>query len=120
VSADPLTVVESYLDARDRYDYDRARTFLADSGFEFHSPISRFESADDFIQYSALAGGIVLSAQRRKVFADGPDVCHILTYRIQISEKLSVAVAQWARVEDGRIRRIEAIFDATAYRQLFP
>lgn len=115
-----MTVVEAYLDALNRFDYERARTFLADSGFESLSPISRFDSADAFIQYSALIGGIVLSIERRKVFVDGPDVCHILTFRIQISEKLSVNVAHWARVEADRIRRIETIFDATAYRQLFP
>lgn len=117
---DPLCVVEGYLAARDAYDYERARTFLADSGFCFQSPIACFDSADSFIQYSALAGGIVQSVERRRAFADGRDVCHFLTYRIQISEKQSVEVAQWAQVRDGRIVRIEAIFDATAYRMLFP
>jgi hypothetical protein len=120
LAADPLSVVEGYLAARDAYDYERARTFLADSGFSFRSPIARFDSADAFVQYSALAGGIIQSVERRRVFADGPDVCHFLTYRIQISEKQSVEVAHWAQVSDGRIARIEAIFDATAYRMLFP
>jgi hypothetical protein len=120
LAADPLSVVEDFLAAGDAFDYERARTFLADSGFSFQSPIARFDSADDFIQYSALAGGIVQSIERRRAFADGPDVCHFLTYRIQISEKQSVEVAQWAQVSGGRIVRIEAIFDATAYRMLFP
>jgi hypothetical protein len=120
LAADPLSVVEGFLAARDAFDYEQARTFLADTGFSFQSPIARFDSADALIQYSALASGIVQSVERRRVFVDGPDVCHFLTYRIQISEKQSVEVAQWARVKDGRIVRIEAIFDATAYRVLFP
>jgi hypothetical protein len=31
-----------------------------------------------------------------------------------------VAVALWTRVREGRIARIEAIFDASVYRDLFP
>lgn len=120
MAADPLCVVEGYLSARDAYDHERARTFLADRGFSFKSPIAQIDSADAFIQYTALAGGIVLSIQRRKVFVDGADVCHLLTYRVQLSEKLSVEVAHWAQVRDGRIARIEVIFDASIYRTLFP
>ncbi len=120
MTVDPLRLVECYLAARDAHDYERARAFLADLGFSFRSPIAHFGSADAFIQYSALTGSIVQSVERRKVFVDGADVCHFLTYRIQISEKQSVEVAQWARVEGGRIVDIEAIFDATAYRMLFP
>jgi hypothetical protein len=29
-------------------------------------------------------------------------------------------MVQWARVRDGRIARIEALFDASEYRRLFP
>jgi hypothetical protein len=120
LTRDPLSVVEAYLNARDAFDFERARGLLADSGFHFSSPIATFDSADSFIQHSALAGGIVQSIMRRKVFVDGPDICHFLTLRIQISEKQSVDVAQWAHVEQGRILRIESVFDATLYRTLFP
>ncbi len=120
LESDPLSVVEAYFAARDASDYERARTYLADEGFEFDSPIMRFKSADDFIQHIALASGIVQSVETRKVFVDGSDVCHFQTYRLQISEKFSVAFAHWARVHEGRIVRIEALFDASAYRELFP
>ena len=120
LESDPLSVVVAYFAARDTFDYERARTFLADEGFAFESPIMRFNSADDFIQHLSLASGIVQSVENRKVFVDGADVCHFQTYRVQISEKFSIAVAHWARVRDGRIVRIEAVFDASAYRELFP
>lgn len=120
VVPDPLSVVTDYLAALHAFDYDRARACLADEGFEFSSPTHRFQSADDFIRHLSLAGGIIQSAQTRKVFVDGADLCHILTYRIQISEKQDVAVAQWTRVLEGRIVRMEIIFDASVYRDLFP
>ncbi|WP_295449209.1 nuclear transport factor 2 family protein [uncultured Thiodictyon sp.] len=118
--ADPLSVVEAFFAARDAFDFERARALLADQGFSFRSPIAMFESADQFIQYGAHSSGIVQSVAVRKVFVDGLDVCHFLTYRIQISEKLSVDAVHWAHVENGRILRIEAIFDASPYRELFP
>lgn len=117
---DPLTVATEYLAALQAFDYERARTVLADEGFEFLSPTHHFRSADDLVRFMSLSGGIVQSVQTRKVFASGPDICHILTYRIQISEKQDVAVALWTRVREGRITRIEAIFDASVYRDLFP
>ncbi|HYN76286.1 MAG TPA: hypothetical protein VES73_00645 [Lamprocystis sp. (in: g-proteobacteria)] len=120
MTTDPLAVVEAFLAAQERFDFERARELLADQGFSFRSPVLCFDSADHLIQYSAHSSGIIQSVETRKVFVDGPDVCHLLTYRIQISEKLAVDVAHWAYVGDGRIQRIEAIFDASLYRDLFP
>jgi len=117
---DPLSVTTDYLAALHAFDYERARSFLADEGFEFTSPINYFDSADDFVHHLSLMGGIIQSAMIRKVFVDGAELCHILTYRIQISEKQDVTMALWTRVRNGRIARIEAIFDASVYRDLFP
>ena len=117
---DPLSVVTDYLSAIRSFDYERARACLADQGFEFTSPILQFNSADDFIRHISLSGAIIQSTEVRKFFVDGPELCHILTYRIQISEKQDVAAALWTRVRAGRIVRIEAIFDASVYRDLFP
>ena len=117
---DPLSVATEYLAALESVDYERARSLLADEGFEFTSPTHQFHSADELVRHLSLSGGIVQSVHTRKVFVDGPDTCHILTYRIQISEKQDVALALWTHVRDGRIDRIEAIFDASVYRDLFP
>lgn len=112
-------MVDAFIAACARFDYERARALLADSGFEYVSPISRFDSADTFIEHVALTGGIVLSVSTRKVFVDGEDICHFLTYQIQLSDKLSVAAVQWARLREGRISRIETLFDASEYHNLF-
>jgi hypothetical protein len=120
VSPDPRSVVEAYLAAQSARDFDAMRDRLADTGFCYTSPIARIEHADAFIQYAMVSSGIILDRVVRKVFIDGDDVCHILTYRIQISDKECVDVAHWAQVRDGRIQRIEVLFDASLYRALFP
>lgn len=120
LSAAPLSVLEAFFAALRAYDFERMRVLLADQGFSFRSPIAAFDSADLFVQYSAHASGIIRSVEVRKVFVDGPDVCHFLTFRIQISEKQSINVVQWSHVENGRVQRIETVFDASVYRELFP
>jgi len=110
--------VDEYLDAIESHDYDRARGFLADEGFCYESPISSFSSADEFMQHTSLLAGIVQRMERRKVFVDGSDVCHLLVYIVQLSDKESAKVAHWARVVDGRIQRIEVLFDTHWYRRM--
>lgn len=118
-SADPLEVVEGYLDAIGAHDFERARGYLSDVELSYQSPIVQFRSADELILHTALSAGILQRVERIKAFTDGADVCHILDLVVQISEKQSVRVAHWAQVRGGRIVRIEAIFDASIYRDLF-
>jgi len=115
----PTDVVDAYLDAIDRHDYEMARGYLADVGFVYESPIAHFDSADAFMEYSAMNMGILQRVERVKAFVDGQDVCNILIMHIQLSSKERVKVVNWAQVEQGRIRRIEVVFDARIYQNLF-
>jgi hypothetical protein len=115
----PKDTVDAYLDAMARHDYEGARGYLADAGFSYESPIARFDSADAFMEYSALNMGILQGIERIKTFVDGPDVCSFLVMHIQISDKEQVRAVNWARVEGGRIRRMEVLFDTRIYQTLF-
>jgi hypothetical protein len=115
----PKETFDAYLDAMARHDYEGARGYLADTGFSYESPIASFESADAFMEFSALNMGILLGIDRLKTFVDGPDVCSFLVMHIQISDKEQVKAVTWARVEGGRIRRMEVLFDTRIYQTLF-
>ncbi len=115
----PREIVDAYLDAVAAHDYEGARRYLADTGFSYESPVARFDSADAFMDYSALNMGILQGIERVKTFIDGVDVCIFLTMRIQISDKDRVKVVIWSRVEQGRIRRMEVLFDTRFYQFLF-
>jgi hypothetical protein len=115
----PKEIVDAYLDAMAAHDYEGARRCLADTEFFYESPIARFESADAFMEYSALNMGILQGIERVKTFVDGPDVCSLLIMHIQISDKDQVKVASWCRVDQGRIRRMEVLFDTRIYQKLF-
>jgi hypothetical protein len=116
----PRELVDAYIAALSAREYEQARGFLADRGFEYVSPIASFDDADDFMDYTMLMGGIVHSIRSRKAFVDGADVCHFLVFNTQIAERERTSVAQWSRVEGGRIRRIEVLFDAHQYKVMFP
>ncbi|HSQ07299.1 MAG TPA: hypothetical protein VLM84_06355, partial [Chromatiaceae bacterium] len=64
--------------------------------------------------------GILQGIERLKTFVDGPDVCSFLVLRIQISDKQRVKLVTWSHVEQGRIRRMEVLFDTRIYQTLFP
>jgi limonene-1,2-epoxide hydrolase len=116
----PLEVVERYVDAIARFDYPTARACLADDDFRYSGPINTFHSADALMRYLELATPIVQRVEIQRAFEDGEDVAHFMVVGTQLSEKLSVHVAQWAHVRDGRIDRIAIVFDAYWYRSLFP
>jgi len=111
-------IVDDYLDAIESHDYERARGLLTEKGFSYESPLSSFSSADDFMQHMSLLGGIIHRIEHRKVFVDGDDLCHFLVFVVQLSDKETTKAVQWARVADGRIQRIEMLFDAHWYRQM--
>ncbi len=119
METDPQAVVECYLQALEERDYEVARACLADQGFSYTSPIAAYTRAEDLLDHAMIGGSIVQQRQVVKCFVDGPDVCHILRYCIQLSDKQQIDLAHWARVEQARIVSILAIFDAHAYWTLF-
>lgn len=114
----PLDIVNAYLEAAIGFDYALARTYLADEGFQYVTPLNQFQSADQFIAYAEMASPIVQRVETRKVFVNGNDVCHILNVTSQISEKRSNTLVVWATVEDGKIKMLEVVFDAHEYKML--
>lgn len=115
----PHEIVSAYLDAIEDRDFERARGFLSDSRFVYRSPIFNCESADEFIIDLARVGAILDRIERRRSFSDGNEVCGVLRFVTSWSQPTSTDVVHWSRVEDGRITRIEAIFDARGYAAMF-
>ncbi len=114
----PLEIVDAYIDSIAQHDNARARRYLSDSDFEYISPLNTFSSADKLMDYMELATPILQRVERRKVFIDGDELCHILLVTSQISEKRAATVVQWSKVTADKIARIELVFDAHEYKML--
>ena len=55
----------------------------------------------------------------RKCLSEGEEVIGILDVRVTMQNYATHAIAFWCRVQDGRIRSMEVIFDASEYRRMF-
>jgi hypothetical protein len=117
--SDAKGVVDAYLAAIAARDFSAARGYLSDSGFRYQSPVGRYEDADVFISNIERIGPILVNLKTRFVSAEGARVCHFYDVTVSIAEYETHATAQLSEVVDGRIRRIEVIFDASDYNRMF-
>lgn len=115
----PREIVDAYLSAISKADFEAARRCLADRGFSYLSPLGSFDDADAFIADIARIGLILEGVEYRRNFVDDNEVCSILNFLTRMDRLSSTAVVHWTRIENGRIVRIEAFFDASEYTQLF-
>jgi hypothetical protein len=114
-----LAVVERYFDALTGHDHEVLGRLIATEGFCYESPIATIDDTPAFLEYIMMTGGILRGIKRRRVFVDGADVCHWLVLDTQLSERVSTRAVQWTTVHEGRITRIELLFDPHPWRMLF-
>jgi len=118
----PVTAAEiviRFLDAFAARDFETARTLLSDDDFRYDGPIDHFENAAAFIDNISNIGQILKRIERRRVFADGSDVCVICNFWTTIDEIKQTRVALWCSVKGVRIVRIESFLDVRAYARMF-
>ena len=116
---DAEQLVRSYLQALGERDFELARTLLADRGFSYRSPIADFDDADRFIQSISAIGPILHELSIRRLFASEAEVMAIVDTRITLHGYVTRSSAILFRAENGRIRAMDAIFDASEYHKMF-
>ena len=112
-------LVKAYLNAFSRREFDLARNFLTDRGFSYISPIGRYHDPDHFIQNISRVGPILERLVIRKCMSAGNEAIAIMDSTLTMSGYKSYTVVMLFAVEEGRIKSIEAIYDASDYRRLF-
>lgn len=109
MTATAVDVAATYFEAwRDR-DFGRLRSVLADD-VEFTGPLASIRGADVCLKGLQGLAGITTGIDIQKVFVDGNDT--LTWYDLSTSVAETVPVANWIRVEDGRITSIRVAFDA--------
>jgi hypothetical protein len=114
---DARSVGEGYFDAWTRGDFETARQFVHDD-LVFRGPFETFERADDFFEsLRRVGGGLLERADKKKVFADGSDVCVIYDFVAKPPVGPSPTV-EWYAVRDGKIAEIQIVFDTRPFAAL--
>ncbi len=112
-------LVKSYLGAVAARDFDLARTFLADRGFNYNSPIAAFNDADRFIESITAVGQILERLVIRKCIVSGDEAIAIVDSTLTLNGYEAHVAAILFVIKDGYIKSMEAIFDASDYHQMF-
>jgi hypothetical protein len=115
---EPAEIVGKYFDLFATKRYAETRALLADR-FSFRGPFDTFDNPDDLINAVSRLAPLTKGIHKRKVFADGPDVCIIYDMECGPPVGKTVPIAEWFHVEGDKINSIEIIFDPRPFAVLF-
>jgi ketosteroid isomerase-like protein len=99
---------ETYLESWRDKDFARFRSVLADD-VEFHGPLAQLSGIDDVAKGMEGLGQITTDVVVQRMVVDGPDVITWFDLHTTVAEP--TPVANWSRVEDGKITRVRVTFD---------
>jgi ketosteroid isomerase-like protein len=102
-------VVDRYFSALVQKDFAAMRPLLHDD-VTFQGALGKTNTAEEFI--SGLTGMMasMTRIERRAFFAEGEDVCQIYDLTLA-SPAVTLPIAQWLQVRDGRIAMVRVFFD---------
>jgi limonene-1,2-epoxide hydrolase len=105
---DPAGVMRAYFEAWRAKDFDALRAVLADD-VTFLGPMGQADGADECREGIEHMSSMTTDIRVQRMLVDGPDV--LTWFDLHTSVAPPVPVANWSRVEGGRVRRIRAAFD---------
>jgi ketosteroid isomerase-like protein len=103
------TVVDRYFTALQAKDFATVRTLVHDD-VTFKGALGTTNGAEEYV--SGLEGimATMTSMERRVVVAEGEDVCQVYDLTRAVPP-VTLPIAQWLRVRDGRIAQVAVYFD---------
>ena len=111
---DAAKVATTYFDAWKANDFDTMRSLVAEDVM-FEGPLATLEGAEDYIKGIQGLSQVISEIVIQKIFVDGQDV--LTWYEMHTTVASPVPVANWLRVEGGKIKSLRVAFDA---RELAP
>jgi len=113
-SAQPEAIALAYHRAFERKDRAEVRRLLADEG-AFIGPLRSFTRADAFMEAADLFMRLTRKFETKKVLVDGGDVCIFWDYTTIVPSIPVTPIAEWFKIEDGRIKSIQLHFNAAPF-----
>jgi ketosteroid isomerase-like protein len=104
----PKDVLATYFDSWREKDVDSLRSIPADD-VTFAGPLGTAGNAAECVSGIERLSQITTAIDIRKVFVDGTDV--LTWFELHTTIAPPTPVANWSRVEDGKIVRIRVTFD---------
>jgi len=110
--------LKQFYDAVTARDMAKARTYLRDD-FVFVGLFETYRSADDYI--AALAGllQVTVRLKVKTVIAENDQAAIFFELETKAPAEGIVLVAEWHRIESGKIAHVESAFDGRPYAVMF-
>jgi len=105
---DATRIVSSYFDAWRAHDPSALKAVLADDA-TFTGPLGRSANAEEYRQAIGRMFAITTDIVIEKMLSDGEDV--LTCFQLHTTVAPPAPVANWSRIEDGKIVRVRATFD---------
>jgi ketosteroid isomerase-like protein len=108
MTTDPKTIAAAYFAAWEAADVQGLRAILADD-ITFSGPLAQVAGADE---YADSIRGLFQATEKvvvHKVWVDGDDV--LTWFDLHMPGAPPAPVAQWCRVRDGKVKRVQVTFD---------
>ncbi len=102
-------VVDRYFTAMVSKDFTTMRTLLHDD-VSFKGALGTTAGAEDYIEGIKQITANTTALNRRVIFAEGENVCQIYDM-VVATPTVTVPIAQWLTVRDGRIAMLQVFFD---------
>lgn len=86
-------------------------------GFKFTGPVDQTTGKDAFLKLNAEFAPLIAGVRMLKQFENGSDVCSIYEMDINLpsGQSLTLKIADWAVVKDGKIVEEQIMYDAREY-----
>lgn len=108
MAADALEIMSSYFDAWRAHDPDALRALLADDA-TFTGPLGQSTNADEYRNAIGRMFAITTDIVIQKMLTDDDEV--LTWFELHTSIAPPAAVANWSRIENDKIVRVQATFD---------
>jgi hypothetical protein len=113
-------IVDRYLDAFYRGDFDTARTLLSDD-LSFKGPFIQVDGADRFFASADGLRQIVRGHRTVRQWQDDNELSTLYQMELETpAGKGSVLVSEWNTVRDGKVASAVLVFDTAEFRKLVP
>lgn len=112
-------VVERFIDALDRRDFEAVSRLLDRARFRFVGPLGDFDDVDLFCSEFARIEPILKRVERRRLFVDGDEAMAVYNIVTTVPGLEFTRIAEWFTVRRGLIADLEIFFDTHAYNRMF-
>ena len=113
-------VVEQYLDAFYRGDFESAQALLADD-LSFKGPFVEVDGGDQFLASAEGLRRIVKGHRTVRQWHDGEEISTLYEMKLETpAGKGSVLVSEWNTVRGSKIVSATLVFDTAEFRKLVP